>query len=105
MERTLGEDAAKIGGVWQTDGSQHTQKRQVNVGDPHEPTAPIPPQEGRRSIDVLYLFSGVERRASIADFLMALCEKEGVDMNLFDVAYNASRGNTDSNSTKTNAST
>ena len=85
MERTLGEDAAKIGSVWQIDGSQHTQKRQVNAGDPREPTVRIPPQEGRRSINVLYLFSGVERRVSIADFLMTLCEKEGVGMNFFDV--------------------
>ena len=74
MERTLGEDAAKIGGFWQTDSSQHAQKQQVNGGDPLEPTVCIPPRE-------LYLFSGVERRASIADFRMALCEKEGVGMN------------------------
>ena len=85
MVRTLGEDAAKIGGVWQTDGSQHTQKRPVNVGDPREPTVRIPPQVGRRSINVLYLFSGVDRRASTADFLMALCQKEGVGMKFFDV--------------------
>ena len=57
----------------------------MNVGDPREPTVRIPPQEGRRSINVLYLFSCVECRASIADFLMALCEKEGVGMNFFDL--------------------
>ena len=64
---------------------QHTQKRQVNVGDPREPTVRIPPQEGRRSINVPYLISGFERRASIAHFLLALCETEGVCMNFFDV--------------------
>ena len=55
----------------------------MNRGDPREPTVRIPPREGRKSIDVLYFF--VERRASIADFLMALCEKKGVGMNVFDV--------------------
>ena len=88
MERTLGEDAAKIGGVWQTDGSRHKQKRQLNGGDPREPTVRIPPRECRRSINVLFLCSGVERRASIADFLMALCGKEGVGMSSFNVDIN-----------------
>ena len=85
MQATLGADAAKIGGVWQTDSSQHTQKRQVTAGDPNRPTVRLAPQEGRRSIRVLYLFSGVERRASIAECLQELCVKSGLGMDFYDV--------------------
>ena len=85
MAATLGEDAAKIGGVWQTDGSQHKQTRRVNAGDSREPTVHVPPRDGRRSLRVLHLFSGVERRASIAHFLQILCKKEGVGLDFFDV--------------------
>ena len=85
MEKELGEDAARVAGVWQTDTSQHTQQRQVKAGDCRTPTLRVAPQEGRTCLRVLYLFSGVSRRASIAESLKKLCLKEGVGMDFFDV--------------------
>ena len=85
MESVLDADAARVAGVWQTDGSQHTGTRRVKAGDRDIPTVQVLPREGRRTLKVLYLFSGVERRASIAEHLKELCEKGGLGMDFFDV--------------------
>ena len=84
-EEALGEDAARIDGVWQTDSSQHTQKVKAKASDPRVPSLKLAPQAGNRSIRVLYLFSGVSRRASIAESLRALCTKDGIGLDFFDV--------------------
>ena len=85
MEEALDADAAKVAGVWQSDGSQHTSKRQVKAGDPYVPNVRVSPREGRRTLKVLYLFSGVERRASIADHLKRLCCADGTGLDFYDV--------------------
>ena len=87
MEASLKDDeeAAKVGGIWQSDSSQHTSKRRVTGRDPGEPTLRLAPQDGRRSIRVLYLFSGVSRRASIAESLRTLCQRDGNGLEFHDV--------------------
>ena len=52
----LGADAAKVSGIWQTDGSQHTSSQRVTAGDSREPAVRAPPLEGQRSLCVFYLF-------------------------------------------------
>ena len=85
MDEALDADAAKIAGVWQSDGSQHTSEPQVKAGDPYVPNVRVSPREGRRTLKVLYLFSGVERRASIADHLKRLCCADGTGLDFYDV--------------------
>ena len=87
MEANLRDDeeAAKVAGVWQTDSSQHTHQRRVTGRSSGEPTLRLLPQEGRRSLRVLYLFSGVSRRASIAESLKDLCTKDGFGLEFHDV--------------------
>ena len=87
MEANLRDDeeAAKVAGVWQTDSSQHTHQRRVTGRSSGEPTLRLQPQDGRRSLRVLYLFSGVSRRASIAESLKDLCTKDGFGLEFHDV--------------------
>ena len=85
MQAKLGADAAKVAGVWQTDSSQHTGSQQMTAEGSHKPTVYVPPLEGQRTLRVLYLFSGVARRASIAEHLKGLCSKDGMGLAFFDV--------------------
>ena len=85
MEPTLGADAAKVAGVWQTDSSQHTSSQQMTAEGSHKPTVFVPPLENKRTLRVLYLFSGVARRASIAEHLKGLCKKDGMGLAFYDV--------------------
>ena len=78
-------EAAKVGGSWQPDGSRHALKQRLTVVDPTDPTLRVPPREGRRSLRVLYLFSGVSRKASIAQSLKTLCEADGNGLDFFEV--------------------
>ena len=83
--RTLGEDAAKIDGVWQSDGSQHTSKRQMTVEEARLPTQQVLPKNGKPVMKVLYLFSGTDRKASIASYLKDLCIPEGYGVDFWEI--------------------
>ena len=83
-ESSLGE-AAKLGGAWQTDSSRHTVGPQVNGDEYQDGTLLVAPREGRTTLRVCYLFSGVQRKASIGNHLKKLCETEGIGLVLFEV--------------------
>ena len=74
------EDAARINGVWQTDSSQHTAARQVTGVHPESLPVKVTPREGRATLHVCYLFSGVSRKASIAQYLSKMCAAEGIGL-------------------------
>ena len=50
-----------------------------------KPTLRLAPGKGGKTLRVLYLFSGVSRRASIAESLKALCKEDGMGLEVHDV--------------------
>ena len=56
-------------------------KSGVEIG----PSIVLPARNHRRTLKVLYLFSGIERKASISDYMMKLCEKEGFGLEFWEV--------------------
>ena len=81
------EEAALAGGVWQTDSSQihATSRRQVKAPASSSATGSSAEPDSRRTFRVCYLFSGVQRRASIAEALQKLCDKAGVRLIIEEV--------------------
>ena len=71
-------------GAWQTDGSRHTVGQRM-TGDPKQSPLLLEPREGRTTLRVCYLFSGVQRKASIAQELKKLCEAEGIGLLINEV--------------------
>ena len=67
-----------MNGVWQSDGSRHTVRDQVTSRREVGPSVTIPAQSGKRTLKVLYLFSGISRKASIAEYIAKRCERETV---------------------------
>ena len=83
MDESLA-DAAKIGGAWQTDGSRHTIGLRLTEEERQDGTVLVEPQEGRTTLRVCYLFSGVKRKASIGEHLRKLCAKEGIGLRMYE---------------------
>ena len=80
---SLGSDqAAFAGGVWQTDSSQMHAASLRHVKVPARPSLAGggAGPDGRRTFRVCYLFSGVQRRASIAESLKKLCDAANVNL-------------------------
>ena len=77
--------AARVGGAWQTDGSRHTVGSRLTGEDLQDGTLLVPPREGRTTLRVCYLFSGVKRKASIGEELKKMCLKEGIGLRMFEV--------------------
>ena len=78
-------EAARVGGAWQTDGSRHTVGSRLTGEAIQDGTLLVPPQEGRTTLRVCYLFSGVKRKASIGEELKKMCLKEGIGLRMFEV--------------------
>ena len=53
--------------------------------DASAPTLTVPAQNGKRTLRVLYLFAGVERRASICEHLKEMCEAKGFGLKFWSV--------------------
>ena len=83
MEEALEDEAeaAKIGGVWQSDGSRHSIGRKVNEGA----RARVAPRDGRPTLRMAYLFSGPQRKSSIAHHLHQLCAKAGFGLEVDEI--------------------
>ena len=47
------------------------------------PTLTIPAKNGMRTLHVLYLFSGTDRKATICRYVRELCEKEGFGLEFW----------------------
>ena len=82
---TLGEDAAKVDGKFLTDSSQHSNRPVLTVEQARLPTQKIPARHGKPTIRVLYLFSGTDRKASIAGCLKDLCLPKGYGVEFWEV--------------------
>ena len=67
-------DRAFQDGVWQTDGSRHTIGMDIDKDELSKGTMLVAPKPGKPTLRVAYFFSGVTRKASIADELRKLCE-------------------------------
>lgn len=76
--------AAIVNGVWMTDGSRHTVTQRM-TGGPDLSTGLVAPREGRATLRVCYLFSGVQRKASIAQHLLELCRDEGIGLSVDEI--------------------
>ena len=76
---------AEVDGVWQPDGSRHTRDGRLTSRDVSKGTVTLAAQGNRPTLRVAYFFSGVERKASIAEFLKSLCEKEGYGLELHEI--------------------
>ena len=81
------EDAntALVGGVWQTDASRHTLDGRLKGRDTAQGTVRVEARKGFPTLRVAYFFSGVERKASIAENLKRMCEEEGFGLILHEV--------------------
>ena len=76
---------ALVGGVWQTDSSQHTLDGRLKGRDTSHGTVRVPARNGQPTLRVAYFFSGVERKASIADYLSELCKAEGFGLEFHEI--------------------
>lgn len=70
--------AAVVNGAWQTDGSRHAVS--ASASKHLSTTLLAEPKQGRATLRVAYLFSGVKRKASIAEYLQKLCVEEGIGL-------------------------
>ena len=87
MDKALAdeEDAAKVDGTWQTDGSRHALAGQVKPEHGSQGKVTVPALKGRPVLKVAYFFSGISRKASIANFLRKWCEAEGFGLVFYEV--------------------
>ena len=77
--------AAYDNGVWQTDASTHARKMDVDKSEVEDGTTLLEPKPGMRTLKLAYFFSGVKRKASIAEELKALCRKDGFGLIVYEV--------------------
>ena len=82
----LHSNQAELGGDWQPVGSRHTLDGRLKGRDLSQVSVTLPAQTGRPTSQAAYFLSNVERKASIAEYLKALCKKEGYGLVLFEVA-------------------
>ena len=53
--------------------------------DASAPTLTIPAQNGKRTLRCLYLFAGIERKSSIAEYLSNMCKKEVFGLHFWSI--------------------
>ena len=76
-------EAAKIGGVWQGDGSRHTVGHGMSESSGQAAKARVAARDGRPTVCAAYLFSGPQRRSSIAQKLREMYLKvEGDEIDI-----------------------
>ena len=76
---------ALVDGVWQTDSSQHTLDGRLKGRDFAHGAVRIEARNGKPTLRVAYFFSGIERKASIADRLSSLCSAKGFGLEFHEV--------------------
>ena len=77
--------AAYDKGAWQTDASHHARHKKVDPDSLKNGTTLLEPQEGQRTLRMAYFFSGVKRKASIAEQLKQRCAKLGRGLIVYEV--------------------
>ena len=70
--------AAFDNGVWQTDASHHARHKVVDPESLKGGTTVLLAKSRMTTLRVAYFFSGIQKKASIAEQLMARCEKEDI---------------------------
>ena len=78
-------NTALVDGVWQSDGSQHASKDQMMPDLGTRPSVRVAPRKGMRTLKVAYFFSGLHRKASIADHLRTMCRKSGFGLDFWEI--------------------
>ena len=78
-------NTAMVNGVWQSDGSQHASVGQVKPGDSSRPTLTVAARSGMTTLKVAYFFSGIRRKASIAEALKKLAEDSGIGLEFTEI--------------------
>ena len=78
-------NTALVDGVWQSDGSQHASVGQVKPGDSKRPALTVAARNGQTTLKVAYFFSGIRRKASIAEALKTLCENSGLGLEFTEI--------------------
>ena len=78
-------DRAFQDGAWQIDGSRHTIGMSVDKDELSKGTMLVTPRDNKPTLRVAYFFSGVTRKASIADELRKLCERDGFGLQVFEI--------------------
>ena len=57
----------------------------MTEGASRRPTLLVRPHEGRPTLRIAYLFSGVQRNTSIAQHLKGMCEKAGIGLDVEEI--------------------
>ena len=70
-------NAAIVDGVWKSDGSRHTVEGPLKRTDKSRGNVTVEARNGLPTLRVVYFFSGIERKASIANKLKGLCSQQG----------------------------
>ena len=78
-------NTALVDGIWQTDGSRHALASQVTRKDPTHGTVGVSAQSGKPTLKVAYFYSGIERKASVADWLQKMCQAEGFGLEFHEI--------------------
>ena len=50
-----------------------------------QPTVHLPPQNGKETLKVAYFFSGIRRKASIAQSLKKMCAEAGIGLEFYEI--------------------
>ena len=77
--------AAYEDGVWQTDASRHAKHRKVDLATIEGGTTVLQARPGKATLKMAYFFSGVKRKASIAEQLKTRCAKQGLGLVIFEI--------------------
>ena len=77
--------AAYEDGVWQTDASRHAKHRKVDPASIEGGTTVLQARPGKATLKMAYFFSGVKRKASIAEQLKTRCAKQGLGHVIFEI--------------------
>ena len=78
------EAAATVQNQWQTDANRH---KDDHLADPeaHQGVLLAEPRPGKATLKVVYFFSGVKRRAPIAQHLARMCKSAGVGLRVYEI--------------------
>ena len=77
--------AAYEGCVWQTDASRHAKHRKVDLSTIEGGTTVLEARPGKATLKMAYFFSGVKRKASIAEHLKRRCAKQGLGLIIVEI--------------------
>ena len=72
-------------GVWQTYASLHARYKVVDPESLKGGTTVVQAKPGKTTLRMAYFFSGIQRKASIAEQLKKRCEKEGIGLVVFEI--------------------